>query len=201
MSRIDEIRAMHRFLDRDITEIFKEHELAEAKRKEFMQSEAVKEHMAKHEQKHENAALIFSTLQEKQDQQSTGLDAIVKESMKKPKEEEEFEKEAQKQQVFKGYTSNNPAFGGYNAKKDAGEGMSYSVSGTAISALCSAPGCGCEFTQSSTGSISTKSSIPGHEASYNTGAGQGGTSQSYSTGSSSQAAYGTSSSSKVNYGK
>ncbi len=218
----DMVKRFEDEINRELTDLLNEEEAINARRRLFMQSESVREHMEQH--KNSEAMLIFGSgsVQEKKGRE--GIEALASDEewrdwVSKQQKKDEGTKflgyEANKQQAhgqgFAGYGSNTGSekgFGGYaSAAQEQPASASYHQGGDM--AWCS--DCGCGFERTNSGDVMQSSAVPGQEASGSSGsyAGAGGgrksssaSGQGYTAASSSKLSYslGSSASGKVKYG-
>ena len=219
MSKIEIIRRFDEILNKELTDLLQEQDAIAARRRQFMESESVQEHLEKHKG---DASLVFSFEMKGDEKKKGGIESITEEeswridTKAKNKEEAkafvgyEGKSGQQTQQGFSGYSANKDSdskFGGYMAGAGGREELaSASYQQGKDTAWCS--DCGCGFNRSGSGEVVQDPAIPGHEASAAASKGYGNigkssaTGQGYTTGSSSKATYGMgpASSSKASYG-
>lgn len=219
MGSAEELKRFEDMLNKELTDLLNEEEAIHARRRLFMESEAVREHLEQH--KSGDATLIFGfSSDDEKKAKKEGIEAIAADAdggwqwrteQRKKEEDKKFlgyEANSPKAQGtgFVGYGSNaggEKGFGGYvSAGQEQLASASYQQGKD--TAWCS--DCGCGFNRAGSGDVVQDPVIPGHEAAA-AGKGYGAVGKSsaagqgYSASSSSKLSYslGTSSS-KVNYG-
>ncbi|MBI2575160.1 hypothetical protein HYV82_04725 [Candidatus Woesearchaeota archaeon] len=222
MGSMEDLKMFEERLNKELTDLLNEEEAIHARRRLFMESEAVREHLEQH--KSSDATLIFgfsSEDEKKANKGKEGIEAITADAedgwqwrtaqQKKEEDKKFLGYEANKQQAqgqgFVGYGSNAGGEKGFGGYASAGQEQlaSASYSQGKDTAWCS--DCGCGFNRAGSGEVMQDPAIPGHEAA-SSGKGYGAVGKSsaagqgYSASGSSKLSYGigSSSSSKANYG-
>ncbi|MBI3033726.1 hypothetical protein HYY72_01050 [Candidatus Woesearchaeota archaeon] len=162
MSRIEVLRSLDEEINREISDIIRAEDSVNARRREFMESDAVKSHMERHSQQNVEASLVFPGFDRVAGgAKKKGIESIASES----DEWAAFLKEQQKPSDGQGrgvsYESSQNKGVSYNA--GGGEGGIAYGGFKRDSALCTASGCGCEFVADVKGNVTELGVIPGNE--------------------------------------
>ncbi len=219
MGSMEDLKRFEEMLNKELTDLLNEEEAIHARRRLFMEAEAVRDHLEQH--KSSDATLIFGfSSDEEKRTKKEGIEAITADAeggwqwrtaqQKKEEDKKFLGYEANKQQAqgqgFIGYGSNAGGEKGFGGYESAGQEQlaSASYQQNKDTAWCS--DCGCGFNRSGSGDVVQDPAIPGHEADAS-GKGYGAigkssaSGQGYSASSSSKLSYSLgSSSSKANYG-
>lgn len=217
MPNADIIKRFEEEINKELTDLLNEEEAINSRRRLFMASESVREHMEQH--RNSEAMLIFGSGSEQEKKGRQGIEALASDDewrdwVNKQQKKEEGQKflgyEANKQQAqgtgFAGYGSNAGAEKGFGGYASSGHEQLASASYQQDKDMAWCSDCGCGFERTNSGDVMQSSAVPGQESpGYASGGGgkkSASSGQGYTASSSSKLSYniGAQASGKAKYG-